>query len=707
MGLFRYRALQGSSHSNEGHSPFQRRRESLTGSIRRFWPELKELLWLNWSQRHRRTPEVRQLETTECAAICLAIVLRYYERNEPLSALRRACGVSRNGSNAAQLVRAAGKYQLVAKGMKRGLNSLQEVPLPAVLFWEFNHFVVLEAITTQGIWVNNPATGRLRLTREEFDRAYTGIVISLIPSADFQSGGQRRAPFAELAQQLSRGQPRLSVGLIITQVVSIALAVLLISGERAATHTGLILGLVFSISLMPALITALTRSISGRSGASIQSKLLKMPEWALHQHSLQELSSRHQGLQRISDVIRGDLLWQISTVLLLLLWSGLQLTEQPWLVLLVLGGTSAVLALLMLDHTLQHPQHNQTLRQKRRARTKLEQSLEDPRTMKSLALERRVLQLWSGLQAEAASERLQQIRQSRLTEWLPELLCWLLPILMLILGGFSPPVLVPALLWWWVLIRLQLQLNQWREIGAPLNALAALDDEPTDVLLLSSKAPKRAHFDNSAIGVELNMLCFAHTPNEQPLFEALNLSVAAGEWLALTGRSGCGKSTLLNLIAGLLQPESGQVLLNANPLLDYSREQRSRTIAMVRQEDALLNMSLRENLTLWDPRISDAQLNEICADLGLQTIVEQLPHGLDTVLDPNQFNLSGGQRQLLNLGRVLLQKPQLLLLDEATSALDSICEKRVFSKLRQLDCTVIIASQRSSSVNQADRVIKL
>lgn len=305
MGLFRYRALQGSSHSNEGHSPFQRRRESLTGSIRRFWPELKELLWLNWSQRHRRTPEVRQLETTECAAICLAIVLRYYERNEPLSALRRACGVSRNGSNAAQLVRAAGKYQLVAKGMKRGLNSLQEVPLPAVLFWEFNHFVVLEAITTQGIWVNNPATGRLRLTREEFDRAYTGIVISLIPSADFQSGGQRRAPFAELAQQLSRGQPRLSVGLIITQVVSIALAVLLISGERAATHTGLILGLVFSISLMPALITALTRSISGRSGASIQSKLLKMPEWALHQHSLQELSSRHQGLQRISDVIRG------------------------------------------------------------------------------------------------------------------------------------------------------------------------------------------------------------------------------------------------------------------------------------------------------------------------------------------------------------------------------------------------------------------
>ena len=194
MGLFRYRALQGSSQGNEGLAPFQLQRESRLEALRRLGPELTALLLLTWQQHQSRTPELRQLETTECAAVCLAIVLRHHGRIEPISALRRACGVYRNGSSAAQLVRAALSYQLDAKGMKRGLNSLQELPCPAVLFWEFNHFVVLEAITPQGIWVNNPASGRLCFSPEEFDRSYTGVVIGMQPGADFQRGGQRRSP---------------------------------------------------------------------------------------------------------------------------------------------------------------------------------------------------------------------------------------------------------------------------------------------------------------------------------------------------------------------------------------------------------------------------------------------------------------------------------------------------------------------------------
>ena len=234
MGLFRYRALQGTSQGNEGLTPFQRQRESRLDALRRLGPELVELLQLDWQQRQRRTPELRQLETTECAAVCLAIVLRHHGRIEPISALRRACGVSRNGSSAAQLVRAALSYQLDAKGMKRGLNSLEEVPCPAVLFWEFNHFVVLEAITPQGIWVNNPATGRLCLTPEEFDRSYTGVVISMQPGADFQRGGQRRSPARELLRQLQRVPPSLAVRLLICQGVAFALAVRLATAGPSA-----------------------------------------------------------------------------------------------------------------------------------------------------------------------------------------------------------------------------------------------------------------------------------------------------------------------------------------------------------------------------------------------------------------------------------------------------------------------------------------
>ena len=707
MGLFRYSALQGTSQGNEGLTPFQRQRESRLDALRRLGPELVELLQLAWQQRQSRTPELRQLETTECAAVCLAIVLRHHGRIEPISALRRACGVSRNGSSAAQLVRAALAYQLDAKGMKRGLNSLEEVPCPAVLFWEFNHFVVLEAITPHGIWVNNPATGRLCLTPEEFDRSYTGVVISMEPGADFQRGGQRRSPARELLQQPQRVQPALVGGLLVCQGIAVVLAVRLATAGNTAFHPALLVGLVLAVAVMPGLIAAVRRAITVRSGVRIQRQMLQMPEWALQQHPLRELSSRHQGLRRISAVIGDDLLWQLPAVLALLLWSGWQLSALPLLGSLVLGGTPVLLALLVLDYNLQRPQDNQTVRKASRARQSLQQSLEDPRTMKSLALERRVLQRWSGLQAEATAEQLQQLRQARLTGWLPTLIGWGLPLLMLSLGGLRLPVLVPALLWWWVLHRLQRQQQDWRAIGEPLDGLAALDDEPTDALLLSSGDPAADLSPEPAIGVELQQLCFGHIPGKPPLINSIDLTVAPGEWVAITGPSGCGKSTLLNLMGGLLQPDSGQVLLNGHPLLHLSHKQRSQAIAMVRQEDALLDMSLRENLTLWDPSISDEAVHSICRDLGLDAVLQQLPQGLDTVLDPGRFNLSGGQRQLLNLGRVLLQKPQLLLLDEASSALDSSSETKVYELLRRMDCTVVMAAHRSGSIKRADRTFTL
>ena len=707
MGLFRYRALQGSSLGNEGLAPFQLQRESRLEALRRLGPELTALLLLTWQQHQSRTPELRQLETTECAAVCLAIVLRHHGRIEPISALRRACGVSRNGSSAAQLVRAALGYQLDAKGMKRGLNSLQELPCPAVLFWEFNHFVVLEAITPQGIWVNNPASGRLCFSPEEFDRSYTGVVISMQPGADFQRGGQRRSPARELLKQLQRVQPALAGGLLICQGVAVALAVRLATAGNTAVHPALLVGLGLAVAVMPGLITAVRRTITVRSGALIQREMLQMPEWALQQHPLRELSSRHQGLRRISDVIGDDLFWQLPAVLTLLLWSGWQLSAQPLLGTLVLGGTPVLLGLLVLEHNLQRPQDNQTVRKASRARQNLQQSLEDPRTMKSLALERRVLQRWSGLQAEAGAEQLQQLRQARLTGWLPTLIGWGLPVLMLSLGGLRLRVLIPALLWWWVLQRLQRQQQHWRGIGEPLDGLAALDDEPTDALLLNIGDPTADLSPDPAIGVELQQLCFGHIPGKPPLLNKLDLRVASGEWLAITGPSGCGKSTLLNLIAGLLQPDSGQVLLNGHPLLSLSHQQRSQAIAMVRQEDTLLVVSLRENLTLWDPTISDDALHSICSDLGLDAVLQQLPQGLDTVLNPGRFNLSGGQRQLLNLGRVLLQKPQLLLLDEASSALDSINETKVYELLRRMECTVVMAAHRMGSIKRADRVFEL
>ena len=357
-----------------------------------------------------RTPTVLQMENTECGAASLSILLQYYGRYVPLTQLRELCGVSRDGSDAANLILAARSFGLDAKGFQKGIDALEQLKPPAILFWEFNHFVVLEATTPQGIWVNNPATGRLCLTPEEFDRSYTGVVISMQPGAGFQRGGQRRSPAHELLRQLRRVHPSLAVRLLICQGVAVALAVRLATAGNTSVPPALLVGLVLAVAVMPGLIAAVRRTITVRSGARIQRQMLQMPEWALQQHALRELSSRHQGLRRISDVIGDDLLWQLPAVMALLMWSGWQLNAQPLLGTLVLGGTPVLLVLLVLDHNLQRPQDNQTVRKASRARQSLQQSLEDPRTMKSLALERWVLQRWSGLQAEATAERLQQLR---------------------------------------------------------------------------------------------------------------------------------------------------------------------------------------------------------------------------------------------------------------------------------------------------------
>jgi len=703
MGLFRYRAMQGSSPGNEESAPFERQRDSL----RRLGPELAELLQMAWQQRQSRTPELRQLETTECAAVCLAIVLRHFGRIEPISALRRACGVSRNGSSAAQLVRAALRYQLDAKGMKRGLNSLREIPLPAVLFWEFNHFVVLEAITERAIWVNNPTAGRLCISHEEFDRSYTGVAITMQPSSNFHPGGQQRYPASELIRQLRLAEALPSGGLLICQVVAVALAVRIGTSGEDGPMPALLLGLVLVISVIPFLIAEVRRSITSCSGRRIQRQMLQMPEWALQQHPLRELSGRHQGLRHVSELIGDDLLWQLPAVLSLLIWSGWKLGSEPILGLLLLGGTPVLVSLLVLNHSLQRPQENQTVRKEKHAWQSLQQSLEDPRTVKSLALERRVLQRWSGLQADAGAERLQQLHQARLTGWLPTLVSLALPLLMLSLGDLRLTVLIPTLLWWWVLHRFQRQQKHWLAISEPLDGLANLNDEPTDSLLLSSGNLSVKLPETSAIGLELQQVRFGHESDKQPLLNGIDLSVAPGEWLAVMGPSGCGKSTLLSLMAGLLQPDSGTVLLNGHPILSLAANQRSKSLAMVRQDDALLDASVRDNLTLWDHTISDDVLHAICSDLGLAVVLEQLPRGLDTELDPGQTNLSGGQRQLLNFGRALLQKPKLLLLDEATSALDSSSESQVLEIVRRLNCTVVMASHRTTSINRADRVFNI
>lgn len=702
MGLFRYKALNtASSATTAARQPLQLKQERPAAALR----DLQMLLRQEWSQRHRRTSEVRQLEPTECAAVCLDVVLRFHGLHRPLSELRRACGISRDGSNAAQLVLAARQYGMEARGFKQGIKVLPTVQTPAVLFWEFNHFVVLEAIDDTGAWINDPANGRNHLSLEELDAAYTGIVLTMTPGAAFHPGGHDPARLKTLVRLLLKGPLALGLFLLLSQIGAIGLMLLFVL-QGDAGYRWTVLLVISAVALAPA-VHGVARQIEHRRGTQLQRQLLSMPEWALQQHLLRELSGRHQGVRRVTDVLSRELLISLPLLVLLLLGAGIAAIQAPFTGVLLLLGTALVLALLMVEERLQHPLENEATRRERLLQHHLEHNLQDPRTLKSLSLEQDVLQRWSGLNAKTSEVRQHQRRQQRLTDWLPQLLSWALPILLMVLHPGSQTMVIAALAWLWGLDRLRRLQTQWLGLSEPLDRIQAVDAEPIDPLLQTTAgdSPEDTTRGPAAMTLQLRNLHYGHVPGRHDLIHDLNLTIAAGEWLAIKGRSGSGKTTLLHLMAGLKQPEQGEVLLDHRPLLHWSRRDRCRRIAMVCQDDALLPINIRDNLSLWNPAISDDAILSTCAALGLGAVISALPQGLDTELDNGGHNLSGGQRQLLNLARALLEQPQLLLLDEATSALDALSETTVLQHLRTLNCTVVMVAHRSGSLRMADRVL--
>ena len=704
MGLFRYKALNtASSATTAARQPLLLQPQSPEAALR----DLRRLLRQEWSQRHRRTSEVRQLEPTECAAVCLDIVLRHHGLHRPLSELRRACGISRDGSNAAQLVLAARHYGMEARGFKQGIKVLPAVQTPAVLFWEFNHFIVLESLDDTEAWINDPATGRSHLSLEDLDAAYTGIVLTMAPGAAFQPGGHDPARLKTLLRMMRQSTLSPGLLLLLSQIGATGLMLLLLLGVDAAS--GWIILLAISAAALAPAVHAVARQIEHRRGTQLQRQLLSMPDWALQQHLLRELSGRHQGVRRVTDVLSRELLMSLPVFMLLLLGGVVAAVQAPLTGVLLLLGTACVLALLMLEERLQHPLENEATRRERLQQHQLEHNLQDPRTLKSLSLEQDVLQRWSGLNAQTSEARQHQQHQQRLTDWLPQLLSWALPILLIVLHPGSPTMVIAALIWLWGLDRLRRVQKQWLGLSEPLDRIQAVDAEPIDPLLQTTEvdSPEDTTPRPAAVALRLRNLHYGHVPGRHDLINDLNLTIAAGEWLAIKGRSGSGKTTLLHLMAGLKQPEQGEVLLDHRPLLHWSRRDRCRRIAMVCQDDALLPINIRDNLSLWNPAISDDAILATCAALGLGAVISALPQGLDTELGDGAHNLSGGQRQLLNLARALLEHPQLLLLDEATSALDARSENTVLQHLRTLNCTVVMVAHRSGSLRMADRVIDI
>ena len=686
-----------------------------------------------------RTPTVLQMEASECGAACLGILLSHYGKVVPLQELRKVCGVSRDGSNAASLIRAGKFYGLQGKGYRMELEALRQQRPPLILFWEFNHFLVFEGFTENRVALNDPATGPRLVSLEAFSAGFTGVVLQFAPGPSFIRGGRVPSAWRLMLDRLRpQWKPALFTVLagllmILPQLAMPVFTQIYIDDVWGSSLREWLKPMLWAMALTIAVqaigsqlqqlgIRQLSHRLESYGALAFERHVLALPDEFFRQRYAGDISQRQSLNREVADFIAQKVLPLLNGCLLMIMYLLLTLAYSPRLGLVVGVSTALNALLVVLSLRQQRDASLQLQKDSGKAEGTLMAALMEIDMVKSTSIEMDVLQRFDGYQrrAQAFLHRL-SLRQAALGLW-PGLLSQLNTLGVLVLGFLL--VLDGRLTLGMLLAAQQVAEGLKGEVDRLVGFVADLPeietavlrledvlDHPRDPLLqLATPAelpPWPAERHRLSGLVEIEDLAYTFAPVRPPLIRNLSVSISPGMRVALVGASGSGKSTLARLIAGLLPVSSGAIRFDGYPLTAIPRAVAVASLAMVQQEIAIYGLSIRENLRLWRSELTDAQLLEACGEAQLLELIETLPGGLNTMLTEGGRNLSGGQRQRLELARALLQDPSILVLDEATSALDAETEWRVEEALRRRACTQIVIAHRLSTIRDADLILVL
>lgn len=681
-----------------------------------------------------KVPMVMQMEALECGAASLTMILAYYDKWIPLEQVRADCGVSRDGSNAKNVLKAARSYGLIAKGYRYEPEDLKKNgKFPCIIHWNFNHFLVLCGFRGNKAVLNDPAKGTYSVSMETFDKSFTGICLMFEPSENFEPGGKPKSVI-DFAKKRLKGAGAAVAFVVATTVISSLIGIInpafsrifldrLLTGQNPEWFLPFIVSLsvLSAVQIVVALIQALWSSrIDGRmtvtGSASFLWKVLRMPMEFFSQRMAGDIQQR----QGANASIAGSLVNTFAPIVLdafMMVFYLVVMIRYSWILTLI--GIASIFVNLLISNLISKKRINITRVQMRDA-GKLAGAtvagVEMIETIKASGAENGYFEKWAGYQASVNTQKVKFARLNQYLGLLPSFVSTVTGTAVLIVGvyltmqgqftvgmimafqGFLGSFTAPAT----TLISAGQTLQEMR---TEMERVEDVMQYPTDVEFAENDEENDAEYDKLSGLVEMKNVTFGYSRLSEPLIENFNLTLKPGSRVAFVGSSGCGKSTLSKLISGLYKPWSGEILFDGKPMKEIDRSVFTGSLAVVDQDIILFEDTIANNIKMWDNSIEDFEMIMAARDARLHEDIMQREGGYNYKITEGGKDFSGGQRQRMEIARVLAQDPTIIILDEATSALDAKTEFEVVNAIKDRGITCIVVAHRLSTIRDCDEIV--
>ena len=683
-----------------------------------------------------RVPVVMQMEALECGAASLTMVLAYYGKWIPLEKVRQDCGVSRDGSNARNLLMAARSYGLKAQGYRFEPEDLKAGgEFPCIIHWNFNHFVVLCGFKGGCAVINDPARGTVKVPMETFDEAFTGVCLMFAPDEGFEPGGKPKSVMA-FARERLRGAGGAVAFVVLTSLITALIGVInpaftrifydrLLTGQNPEWFIPTIAAMsaLAAVQIIVASAEAIcSLRINGKlaviGSTTFLWQVLRMPMEFFSQRMAGDIQQRQGDNASIANSLVSTLA-PLALQTVMMVFYLVVMIRYSWQLTLV--GVASIVIDAAMSRVISAKRVNIT-RVQMRDQGKLSSTavagIEMIETIKASGTENGYFARWAGFQASVNTQKVRYERLNAYLGMIPTLVTTLTNTAVLALGvwyamegsftvgmitafqAFLAAFTAPA-------TALVSAGQVMQEMRTRMERVEDVMQYPVDVREEQDDDAGESGYAKLTGEVELKNVTFGYSRLAPPLIEDFSMHVKPGSTVAFVGESGCGKSTLSKLISGLYKPWSGEILFGGVPQSGIPRSVFTGSLAVVDQDIILFEDTIANNIKMWDSTIEDFEMIMAARDARLHEDIMQRDGGYQYRITEGGKDFSGGQRQRMEIARVLAQDPTIIIMDEATSALDARTEFEVVNAIRDRGITCIVIAHRLSTIRDCDEIIVL